>query len=52
MLYLLLLRAILTATRTVVLFLLFLFVKAGEIAIGEDVVLYAGVGLDYALIQA
>lgn len=52
MLYLLLLRAILTATRTVVLFLFFLLVKAGEIAIGEDVVLYAGVGVDGVLIQA
>ena len=34
-----------------VLFLLFLFVKAGEIAICEDVVLYAGIGVDSILIQ-
>lgn len=35
-----------------VLFLLFLFVKAGQVAIGKDVVLYAGVGVDGVLIQA
>ena len=34
------------------LFLLFLFVKAGQIAVGEDIVLYAGIGLDDSLIQA
>ena len=34
------------------LFLLFLFVKAGQIAVGKDIVLYAGIGLDDSLIQA
>ncbi len=34
------------------LFLLFLFVKAGQVAVGKDVVLYAGIGADGVLIQA
>lgn len=35
-----------------VLFLLFLFVKAGQVTVGKDVVLYTGVGADGVLIQA
>jgi len=34
-----------------VLFLLFLFVKAGQVAVGEDVILYAGVGADGVLVK-
>ena len=40
-----------TAVGTVVFFLLFLFVEAGQVAVGQDVVLYAGVCLDSVLIK-
>ena len=45
-------RAVRPAAALVVFFLLFLLVKAGEIAVGEDIVLYAGISVDGVLIQA
>ena len=51
---LLLLRSLWTGTviGLVVLFLLFLLVKAGQVAVGKDVVLNAGISMDGILIQA
>ena len=37
---------------SVMFFLLFLFVEAGQVSVSQDVVFYAGIGLDHSLIQA
>ena len=52
--WILLLRSLRTGAvaRAVVLFLLFLFVKAGQVAIGQDVILNAGICSDTVLIKA